>query len=174
MLDGSSPWVIGQSVVGKGIICQFNDQFFTVYNGSQVLIKFPLIKRDNLLYMSRHVLGPSSLKSSSTSASSSSVRSADSDWSASRSIIDRVYRRVCRHAHYFDIKLRLEQNKLWITDAEKYLTEVINKCHDCRSASFPRPSRKVSLRLLNRSFNDTICVDDLFLNDMRILHVINE
>lgn len=50
---------------------------------------------------------------------------------------------------------------------------MINKCYGCGAASFPQPPGKVSLRSINQSFTGMIGVDQLFLDDVRILHVTN-
>lgn len=111
-LYGSRQWFICQNIVGIGSTCQLDDTFFAVYDGTQVLIKFSLTKRDNRLYMPQNAFAFLSPKSASPAALSAFVQSANSDWSTSRPIIYREHHHVCGRANYSDMKLLLERYKL--------------------------------------------------------------
>lgn len=54
-----------------------------------------------------------------------------------------------------------------------YLTEIISKCPHCVATSAPAPDRKVSLKTMTREFNDTVCVDHIYLQELRLCHVIH-
>lgn len=88
-------------------------------------------------------------------------------------IADKVHSHVCGHSDFSDVKLLLERNKLLTPDVEKYLREIMNRCTACRSTAIPRTSRKVSLSSLNRNFNEVVCVDHIFLDDLCIFHIMD-
>lgn len=46
-------------------------------------------------------------------------------------------------------------------------------CRGCRCTSAPEPSRKVSLSSLSKSFNHMVGVDYLFLDGLRVFHVMD-
>ncbi len=52
-----------------------------------------------------------------------------------------------------------------------YLSHAVKDCHSCVSTSEPKPSRKVSLGTLNRSFNEVVCIDHMHSNNFRVCHV---
>ena len=49
----------------------------------------------------------------------------------------------------------------------------IETCTNCKATSDPKPARKVSLSTLNRSFNDKICIDHMFLGDNAVIHMMD-
>ena len=58
-------------------------------------------------------------------------------------------------------------------EVEKYLHRVINSCSDCAKNYEPKKARKVSLSSVNRSFNETICIDHFHLGNVRIFHIMD-
>lgn len=62
----------------------------------------------------------------------------------------------------------LERNKLWYPAASQYLKPIIDKCESCLTAFDPFPSQRVSITSLNRSFNEIVCLDQFFLDDIRL------
>lgn len=95
----------------------------------------------------------------------------DIPWKEAKRVIDRVHRHVCGHSTFSDMKLLLQRNDLWSEAIEKYLLKTIETCTNCKATSDPKPARKVSLSTLNRSFNDKICIDHMFLGDNAVIHI---
>lgn len=173
VLDGRSQWVIEQNITGSGNICQINSPMLTAGKSESKMISFSLIKLNNLLYMPPYAfLCPSDhlLSFSSAQTSTDVIRK---NWEDVKTFVDRVHLHVCDHADFSDIRLLLQRNDLWSSDVNRYLYEIIAKCPGCRATSLPQPSPKVSLRSLNRTFNQCVCVDHMFLANYRILHIMD-
>ena len=54
---------------------------------------------------------------------------------------------------------------------KKYLNRVVDSCERCSRTHELRQARKVSLRTLNRSFTDVVCIDHFHLGDRRLCHI---
>eukprot|EP00178_Gracilaria_changii_P015990 TRINITY_DN4502_c0_g1_i1.p1 TRINITY_DN4502_c0_g1~~TRINITY_DN4502_c0_g1_i1.p1 ORF type:complete len:217 (+),score=18.60 TRINITY_DN4502_c0_g1_i1:155-805(+) len=94
-------------------------------------------------------------------------------WSELKKIVDKVHKHVCGHAVYSDIKILLQRNGLWNEGVNKYLALVLENCTHCSTTSLPKSARKVSLSSISRSFNDVVCIDHLFLDDICVFHVMD-
>lgn len=94
-------------------------------------------------------------------------------WKTIKHIVDKVHRHVCGHSPYSDIKLLLIRNEFWNETVERYLSEIVEKCSGCRHMSLLVGTRKVSLSSMSRSFNELVCVDHFYLNDICVLHVMD-
>lgn len=94
-------------------------------------------------------------------------------WKELKRIVDKVHRHVCGHADISDIKLLLSRNNLLTKDTEEYLHFIVSRCSGCRSTANPKSSRKVSISSLNRDFNEFVCVDHLFLDEICIFHAMD-
>lgn len=71
------------------------------------------------------------------------------------------------------MKLLLVRTGNWNDAAAEYIQSLVARCGVCSLTSHPKPSRKVSLSSLNLKFNDTVCVDHVFLHDFRMFHVMH-
>ena len=94
----------------------------------------------------------------------------DRPWSQLKRIVDRVHEHTCGHAIFSDIRSLLKRNQLWTSAVEHYLSTVIDKCYNFIKFSAPLPSRRVAISTLNRSFNENVCIDNFYLDDLRLLH----
>ena len=57
-------------------------------------------------------------------------------------------------------------------EVEKYLHLVINSCSDCAKTFEPMKARKVPLISVNRSFNETKCIDHFQLGNISMFHLV--
>ena len=94
-------------------------------------------------------------------------------WPYVKRIIDRVHKHVCGQAAYSDIRTLLDRNNMWTPAVKHYLDRVIEQCSNCIQSSRPQPTRKVSLSSLNSSFNDTVYIDHMYLDDIKIFHAMD-
>lgn len=88
-------------------------------------------------------------------------------------IIDRVHRHACGHSNFEDIKLLLERNKIWTSDYAKYLSHLLEECQHCAVTKTPSGSRPVSLSSMSRIFNDVVCLDHFFPDNLDVLHIMD-
>eukprot|EP00173_Palmaria_palmata_P004214 Plantae.Rhodophyta-Palmaria_palmata.ctg5272.p1 GENE.Plantae.Rhodophyta-Palmaria_palmata.ctg5272~~Plantae.Rhodophyta-Palmaria_palmata.ctg5272.p1 ORF type:complete len:291 (-),score=14.17 Plantae.Rhodophyta-Palmaria_palmata.ctg5272:290-1162(-) len=86
-------------------------------------------------------------------------------------IVEKNYSYVCGYSSLNDVKILLQRNQIWSSEIEKYLLQTIDSCVACHSVQPPKPMRKVSIKGVNRSFNDSAQVDHFFLDQKAILHV---
>lgn len=93
-------------------------------------------------------------------------------WDTVRGIIDRVYKHICGHSSFCDMRLVLEHNSLWSHLLAKCLSNMLYTCSGCHAASRPPLSRKLSIRSLSREFNDKVWIDDVFPDGIRVFHAI--
>lgn len=108
--------------------------------------------------------------SASTKSDSSTT---DMPWPELKKVLDRVHTHVCGHASYSDIKTLLERNNLWNDASRHYISSTMQNCVHCMKSASPKPTRKVSLHMLNKEFNDTVFIDHFYLEDMRIFHIMD-
>ena len=94
-------------------------------------------------------------------------------WPYIKRIIDRVHKHVCGHAAYSDIRTLLKRNNMLNQTVQHYLGRVIHSFHNCVQSSSPQPTRKVSLSSLDSAFNDTVYIDHMYLDDMKVFHVMD-
>lgn len=94
-------------------------------------------------------------------------------WPQLRHVIDPVHKHVCGHADHGDMLLLLQQNHILNKRADIYPRRLIDHCCVCLAAVKPLHSCEVSFRSFSRAFNDVVCIDCLYLEDTRILHVMN-
>ncbi len=95
------------------------------------------------------------------------------EWKDVRRIVDRVHHHVCDHAEFSDIRTLLQRIHLWNEQVQHYLSKVVGECSSCRTTSTPPPNRRVSISSLNKSFNDIVCIDHLFLGSVTVFHVMD-
>eukprot|EP00178_Gracilaria_changii_P016470 TRINITY_DN4728_c0_g1_i1.p1 TRINITY_DN4728_c0_g1~~TRINITY_DN4728_c0_g1_i1.p1 ORF type:complete len:805 (-),score=91.02 TRINITY_DN4728_c0_g1_i1:529-2943(-) len=94
-------------------------------------------------------------------------------WSKVKHIVDKVHKHVCGHATYTDIKTLLQRNQLWDDTIEKYLSRTLEECTSCTTTARPQPPRKVSISSMSRAFNEVVCVDHMFLDEVCVFHVMD-
>ena len=70
-------------------------------------------------------------------------------------------------------QILLQRNDLYDNTAAKYLAQVTDKRSSCKINEQPKPSRKVPLSSLSRTFNSKVCVDHLHLGDDIVFHAVD-
>ena len=83
-----------------------------------------------------------------------------------------MHKHVCGHASLSDMKILLERNDLWSEEVEKCLSRVVDSCEKFVRTYEPKQARKFSLRSMNMSFNDLVCIDHFYLDILRLCHII--
>jgi len=91
-------------------------------------------------------------------------------WSEIKAVVDKVHKHVCGHASYTDFELLLARNGLWNDAVASYVAQCVDQCTACRSTAPPQPNRKVSISSLSKSFNDIVCIDHFYLDQIRLMH----
>lgn len=87
--------------------------------------------------------------------------------------MDKVHKHVCGQASFTDYKLLLERNGLWNDTVASYIAKMINQCTACRSTEIPQPSRKVPISSPSKDFNEVLCVDHLYLEEILLMHLMD-
>lgn len=90
-----------------------------------------------------------------------------------RKTADKVHRHVCGHASFSDTKSLLSRDVVQDQRVERFLTALFDMCQSCRSIALPKASRKVSLSSISREFNEVVCVDHFYLNDLYLFPAID-
>lgn len=75
-----------------------------------------------------------------------------------------IHCQVSGHINYSDIEQLFERNNMRNDDTDNYLPQVLKRWDGCRSAFYPKTSRKLLLKSINRPFDNCICVDHKFLD----------
>lgn len=65
------------------------------------------------------------------------------------------------------------RNNLWSPSVHSYQTEIVSGRGNCRSSLSPTADHQLSPSILDRSFNEMVCIDHLYLNDVNLLHVMD-
>lgn len=177
LISGSSQWVVGRNVTSLCNIIHMNDNAleFTTPDGTNDFIS--LIDQDFHCFIPyERFMSESTVPNLSTSCvffcatAQVSKSLSDLSWPKRKSIVDKVHQHVCGHSSFTDIKTLLERNNIWNADVHKYLSSVIEICANCQKTCLPQPARKVSLSSMSRVFNDVVCVDHLFLDEVPVFH----
>ena len=168
VLDGSSQWVIGQNVTRKSNI-ERKEENAVVFDADGERDSISMIDHEFLSYLPLNRFNLSR-KHGSTLSCLSAVTLDAAPWSEVKKIIDKVHKHVCGHASFTDYKLLLERNGLWNDAISSYLGETVNNCTACRSTAVPQPNRKVSISSLSKEFNEVVCIDHLYLDEIRLTH----
>lgn len=169
--DCSSQWVICRNVTRRSSIEHIERNAIAFPTGEG--LEYISIINDNFLSYISLDRCTSSCNDGSTLSFLSATTLDNTSWSDVKKVVDKVHRHVCGHASFTDYKLLLERNGLWNNVIAAYLTEVVNGCTACRSTSVPQPSRKVSISSLSKNFNEILCVDHLYLEDILLVHFID-
>jgi len=176
VIDGSSQWVIGRNVTK---LCDIIHQTANVLKlppdpDTNISDTLKLIDQDFHSYLPWDIFCSKSRKDmpiiSTFYCASARIEGQNDSWASIKKIVDKVHKHICGHSNYTDIKLLLERNSLWSSDAEKYLVGILNECSACDTTAMPKPARKVSLSSMSRSFNDVVCIDHLFLDEYKVFH----
>ena len=176
IIEGSSQWVIGRNVT----------RFCNIHHFDRNCLMFRSPVSDELLSMSLYDVGDHCYLPFSTFEStqsrhvdkclvslSCSVQTSDLLWSDRKRIIDKVHRHVCGHSSYEDIKLMLSRNELWNKHCAKYLSHILDTHRECFAFKAPIGSRKVSLSSVSQDFNDLVCVDHFFLENLDVFRIMD-
>lgn len=97
----------------------------------------------------------------------------DLPWIDVKRIVDKVHKHVCGHSNLTDIRMFLERNNIWNNAVEKYVNDLLKNCRSCKSTAPPQPSRKVSISSMSKGINETVCIDHLYLEGIRLFHVMD-
>lgn len=95
------------------------------------------------------------------------------EWSNVVTIIEKVHNNLSGHSAYSEINVPLQRNGIWNDGVRKYLTEMLEKCQSRKTTSLPKQTRKFSLRSVNRSFNQDVCVNHIFFDETCVFHVMD-
>lgn len=174
VIAGSSQWIIGRNVTRNCDILHLGTNVLRLPKNQGSIT---IIDKDFHSYLPYNIfcsVDPVPEHYSSVFfCAAMNVHSARLDWKAMKKIVDKVHNHVCGHASFSDIKTLLERNNLFTDECAKYLTTVLDQCNSCIRTSEPKPARKVSLSSISRTFNDTVCVDHLFLDSMPVFHIMD-
>ena len=72
------------------------------------------------------------------------------------------------------LKILLKRSNMCTDEVGEYLNRAVNSCCDFSETHEPQKTRNVSISSVNRSFNETICIDHLGLKNFRIFQPIDE
>lgn len=82
-------------------------------------------------------------------------------------IIDKIHKHICGYASFTDFKLLFDQNGLWHDAVKSYFGEVTERCTACHFTSYPQPNRTVSIRSSTTEFDEDLCIDHPYLDEIR-------
>lgn len=71
-------------------------------------------------------------------------------------------------------KTLLERIKFSNDTAHQYFFKILSKCKSRHYTVLAQPSHSASISTLHQEFNKNICVNQNFLDDVRLLHFIDE
>ena len=177
VIEKSSQWAIGRNITRKCKIKHSNG------NELHVPTEDGHVLTINLLHHKMHTYVPATVfyKPSEAAQKQKSLFCAmarvesniNRPWDEIKHIIDRVHKHVCGHSCYSDMKTLLQRNDIWDESIQKYLQQTLERCPACKKTSEAQPERKVSLGTISRSFNEVLCVDHLFLNNICVFHAMD-
>lgn len=176
VLDGSSQWVIGRNVTHQSDIVHVDGNLLSIPKPHNNRITVSMIDHDLHSYIpfaSFMRAAPSVLTANLSLSNALQSKPQTKSWTELKHVIDKVHKHVCGHATFSDIGILLDRNDLWSDEVEHYLRSVVEECHHCKAACLPTPSRKVSLSSLSRSFNEVVCVDHFYLDNIRMFHMMD-
>lgn len=170
VIEGSSQWVIGRNVTSIVNIIHIGRNAIEIHcDGKPDYIS--MINKGRLSYISLHSFEIESETESLISFNGLSVSCRP--WKEVKPIIDKVHKHICGHATFTDIKLLLQRNEIWNDAIECYVSKTLQNCTSCRATAPPQPNRKVSISSLYKSFNQELCIDHLYLDKVRVFHVMD-
>lgn len=177
IIQGSSPWIIERNVTSQVDIIHRNGNYleFSVSH-SNTTNTLGLINSDLHSYLPRHKFSHNkfvSVQDPHSEAICSHTSDAVLSWNDKKNIINRVHKHTCGHSNYKDIKLLLQRNKIWDENCVGFLSYLLESCPHCAVVSQPSRNRTVSLRSMSSNFNDVVCVDHFFLNNMDVFHAMD-
>lgn len=70
------------------------------------------------------------------------------------------------------MQILLERNNLWNNDVRAYLYQVTETCPKCKVTSELKDMRKVSPYDLSSTFNDSVCIDQMVLENLIVFHIV--
>ncbi len=167
VLEGSSQWVIGRNVTRNANLEHLgrNAISFFVENVPESI---SLIDHEFLSYIPMSTFLKSIDVTTLTCHNGNTLM--NKKWSEVVKIIDKVHKHVCGHATYTDFQLLLERNNLWNETVASYVAQTIQNCSSCKSSALPQPNRKVSISTLSKQFNEIVCIDHFFLDEICLVH----
>ena len=176
IITGSSQWVIGRNVTLQCNIQHIGGDAlrFIVPNSNKIETMSMVGDREHS-YLPYNIFlndatDHTTHEHSSLISLSCSLSPPDLTWEETKKIVEKVHRHVCGHASYKDIKLLLKRNNLWSSQCEKFLSQLLETCEHCHILDEPVGNRKVSLRSMTRSFNQVVCIDHFFPDNLNVLH----
>ena len=177
VVSGSSPWLLGRNVTTNCDIIHLDGHYIRFKNIQRKNDKISLVNFEHHSYIPfRSVVTDAKNGKAINCLAGFGVSNPEQrtlTWPYVKRIVDRVHRHVCGHAAYSDIRTLLERNDMWTSSVKHYLDRIIQQCANCVKSSRPQPTRKVSLSSLNSSFNDTVYIDHMYLDDMKIFHAMD-
>lgn len=179
IIDGSSQWVVGRNVTSHCNIEHINGHHlsFNIPNSASM-------DTMSMVTFGDHSYLPVSMFMASDAfdvvgrdnpivSLSCSVSAASLSWPELKRMIDKIHKHVCGHASYDEIKLLMKRNDLWNGQCSKYLSQQLESCKSCVEVKLPKSARKVSLGSVSREFNDLVCVDHFFPDQLDVFHIMD-
>eukprot|EP00171_Calliarthron_tuberculosum_P000101 IDg101t1 len=176
IIQGSSQWVIGRNVTKHCNIIHINGNKLQlpVKDDQDENLTIELADHDMHCFVPLFTFGVCANSAEMYCATVSfASKATNRSWPELKSIIDKVHKHVCGHASYNDIRILLERNDLWNEDVRKYLQSSIDLCPCCKVCEKPKAARQVSLYDIDGEFNDRVCMDHMFLDDLIVLHIMD-
>ena len=165
VLDGSSQWIIGRNITSRSTIEQY-DQTAPVFVANGERDSIAIIDDSFLSYIALDRFTVTRNQGSALLCLSA-VTLDTTRWSDVKKIIGKVHKHVCGHASFTDYKILLGHRN---NSVSSYLSKVVNDCTACRSTAVPKPNCEVSISSLSKEFNESLCIDHLYLDGIRLTH----
>lgn len=180
ILEGSSQWAVGRSVTRKANIIHRGDnvlEFEIPHHEGNVIDTMPLVDVGDHSYLrfDNFVQNATPIPPQAVAALICGFigTTVTLIWPELKRIVDKVHRHVCRHSNYNDIKLVLQRNNILTDTCASYLTKLLQGCSHCHVIDVPTGSRVVSLANVSRSFNEVVCVDHFFPENLVVFNVMD-
>lgn len=93
------------------------------------------------------------------------------NWAKLRRVVNRVHHHTWGHTSFPGMRTLLSRNGLWNEHVQHYIASTIAQCRDCKASSTPPPNRRVSISSLDKAFNDIVCIDHFYLEDVTLFHM---
>ena len=167
VLEGSSQWVIGRNVTRNANLQHIERNAIQFYADGEADY-IPLTNRGFLSFIKLSAFVEPNASSVIRCLNGNML--IDKTWTEVKNIVDKVHKHVCGHANYTDYRLLLERNELWNDAVAAYVAQSIENCTACKSTAAPQPNRKVSISSLSKHFNEILCIDHFYLDEVRLMH----
>ena len=176
VIEGSLQWIIGRNVTRKTDIIHLNRNYIRFrHTPGQSYSTVQLIDHGDHSFIPKHkFIHGNFISVNDTDTGALCIHSATVSNHDVGKIIKRAHEHVCRHASYDDMRILLQRNNLWADNTKNILLSIIENCPHCIITKAPTGLRPVSLSRINSRFNESVCVDHIFLDGIIIFHVMDK